>query len=246
VSNVNVLVHGFGAFERFWRKCAESSGRSTGHHLVGVVNLLVVNRHSKHKMTIAHMHPPPFAISTTDLGTFDQFDLIALEQVRRAEPDGLRALYDRHHAGLYRFLRAALSKSDAEEVLQDVFLAVWRNANRFQERSSVASWLYGIARNLARNANRQTQRRQRREMPLEVDLAATPQARAFEEVLQAVRSLPSHERQVVELVHLGELSLQETAKLLGIPLGTVKSRLHNARKHLQVTLEAAGFGPERD
>ena len=210
------------------------------------MNLLLLYRHSNHKMPIAHMHPAPFAISSTEDRTSDVFDLLALEQVRRAEPDGLRALYDRHHAGLYRFLRAALSRSDAEEVLQDVFLTAWRNANRFQERSSVASWLYGIARNLARNANRQVRRRERREMPLEVDLAADPQARAFEEVLQAVRALAIHERQVVELVHLGELSLQETAKLLGIPLGTVKSRLHNARKHLQVRLEAAGFGPERD
>lgn len=167
-------------------------------------------------------------------------DLQDLRRVQAGEQHALRALYDRHHGGLYRFLRSDLGREDAEEVLQDVFMTVWHRAGTFREASTVSTWLYGIARNLARN--RQRKHRPTHEL-LEGDAAYTPEQVEFLTALAAVRRLPAREREVVELVSLGELSLAEAASVLGIPVGTVKSRLHAARQRLRAALGGERHGP---
>jgi RNA polymerase sigma-70 factor, ECF subfamily len=172
----------------------------------------------------------------------------ALEWLRRAEAgdlEALRQLYEHYHAPLYRYLRVRLGREDAEEVLQDLFVTLWHGGGRFGGRSSVATWLYGIANNLANNRSRYSQRRQHQvfdeqlhEGVATINPAVSHEAAAeFEAVLAAVRCLPAHERAVVELVYLGDLGLQESAQLLKIPLGTVKSRLSKARERLRQGLE---------
>ena len=167
----------------------------------------------------------------------NQADLELLTQIKARGTEALHAMYQRHHAGLYRFLRLTLAREEAEEVVQDVFVMLWNKPNQFAGRSSVRSWLYGIAKNICRGHLRG--RKTHLEL-LESDAAThNPQARAFEEALSAVKHLPIREQQVIELVYLGELSLQETATLLKIPLGTVKSRLNSARGRLKELLVAA-------
>jgi RNA polymerase sigma-70 factor, ECF subfamily len=156
-------------------------------------------------------------------------DLVHLQRMRAGDQGALRALYDAHHAGLYRFLRAALGREDAEEILQDVFVTAWQRAGTFRGASTVSTWLYGVARN----------RRQQVKPTWELQEADTPHSAEqldFLAALQAVRKLPVKEREVIELVSLGELSLQEAAQVLGVPLGTVKSRQHAARARLRAEL----------
>ncbi len=185
--------------------------------------------------TYLSMSAPPWQ-STPEVSVDAGQDLRWLERVKNTESEALKFLYDKYHLGLYRFLRSSLSREDAEEVVQDVFLTVWRKPNLFRGEASVASWLFGIAKNLGRNQAR----KQKHHLALEENVAATvsklPQQLEFEIALQAVRRLPVQEKAVIELVYLAELSLQEAALQLRVPLGTVKSRLFAAREHLRILL----------
>ncbi|PNY81929.1 RNA polymerase sigma factor [Deinococcus koreensis] len=178
------------------------------------------------------MDAPPGSLTLRDTAPPGD-DLAHLRRVQAGDQGALRALYDAHHAGLYRFLRASLGREDAEEVLQDVFVTAWQRAGTFRGASTVSTWLYGIARNHARNRSRQVKVTWELQ---ESDALHSPEQLDFLAALQAVRRLPTKEREVVELVSLGELSLQEAAQVLGVPLGTVKSRQHAARAKLRAEL----------
>lgn len=182
------------------------------------------------------MDAPPGRLKLPDT-TPHRDDLAHLRRVQAGDQGALRLLYDAHHTGLYRFLRASLGREDAEEVVQDVFLTVWQRAGTFRGASTVSTWLYGIARNHARNRQRTVKATWELQ---ESDALHSGQHSAeqldFLAALQAVRRLPPREREVVELVSLGELSLQEAAQVLGVPLGTVKSRQHSARLKLRAEL----------
>jgi RNA polymerase sigma-70 factor (ECF subfamily) len=133
----------------------------------------------------------------------------------------------------------------AEELLQDTLVAVWKSAGSFAGRSSVRTWLIGIARRQAHNTLRQ------RKLPL-VDLAELeylpaqdPEPEAFllanvrrVELEQTFRLLHSVHREILVLIFFEELSYQEAAHVLEIPVGTIKSRLSNARRALRALLQA--------
>lgn len=151
---------------------------------------------------------------------------------RRALSD----LYERHRGPLAAFLR--LYTTDAgliEEVVQDTMLAVWKGAGRFAGRSSVRSWVFAIARRRAADVLR------RKSLPLEsedalrwsADPRPGPEERvlagvAGEAMVDAIRALPEIHREVLMLVLVQELSYQETADVVGVPVGTIKSRLNTA------------------
>jgi RNA polymerase sigma-70 factor, ECF subfamily len=185
--------------------------------------------------TYFSMTAPPW-LRKPELNSDNQSDLFLLERIKNSEAEALKILYDKYHMGLYRFLRSSLAREDAEEVVQDVFLTVWRKPNAFRGEASLASWLFGMAKNLGRNQAR----KQKNHLALEEDVAAVAsklgQQLEFEIVLQAVQRLPRQEKAVIELVYLAELSLQEAAVQLKVPLGTIKSRLFAAREHLRVLL----------
>jgi RNA polymerase sigma-70 factor, ECF subfamily len=210
------------------------------------MNLGRLFAHLPLEMILKLMNPIPISQIKTDQAEHladsqaeHQADLELLAQIKARDTEALHAMYLSHHAGLYRFLRLTLAREEAEEVVQDVFVMLWNKPNQFAGRSSVRSWLYGIAKNMCRGhlRGRKTHLELNLEL-LEGDASHSPQARAFEEVLSAVKHLPQREQQVIELVYLGELSLQETATLLKIPLGTVKSRLNSALGRLKDWLVA--------
>jgi RNA polymerase sigma-70 factor (ECF subfamily) len=162
----------------------------------------------------------------------------------------MRNLYVRHERRVFRFiLRMVGDRFLAEEVLSDVFFDVWKKAEHFQGRSSVSTWLLGIARHKALTA---VAAKPRPSEPLDgvaalsiADPSADPDAALLghERIVLLRRCLealsPEH-REIIDLVYYQEKPIREIADLLGIPENTVKTRMFYARKRLALLVEAAG------
>lgn len=155
-------------------------------------------------------------------------------RLRKGDEKALTGLYRRRQGQIYRFaLQMSGSRSIAEDVTQDAFLAVMRDGGSYDPgRGPFLSWLYGVARNLSLRA---IERRSRHvsmegERPAPDDphgeFARGEQAESLRE---AVLALPEHYREVVVLCDLHEMSYADAAGALGCPEGTVRSRLHRAR-----------------
>ena len=160
----------------------------------------------------------------------------------------MRSLYGRHHVRLHRFLlRMVRDVSAAEDILAEVFLDVWRQAGRFEGRSSVNTWLCGIARNkaLAHLRNRPPPATSSDDLELE-DAADTPEVSAqklskSERLRQCVGRLGQEHRDVIDLVYYHEKSVEEVGLILKIPVNTVKTRMFYARKKLSDMFASAGI-----
>ncbi len=167
--------------------------------------------------------------------------------LRREEP-ALGIIYDRYGRLVYAIaLRIIGDRAAAEEVVQDVFQAVWQSAATFTPGHSFAAWLTGIARHRAIDATRSRRFRARaREEALDdqrPSIAAadeTTDALALRDVIcRALGELPLRERQAIELAYYGGLTGSEIAARLGEPVGTVKSRLRTGLIKLRDLLRAA-------
>lgn len=157
-------------------------------------------------------------------------------------------------------LRVALTMTpqpaDAEDLVQDTLLRAWRSLHTF-DGAHPRAWLLTILRNAEVNRHR----RQRPELLDDPDLPAEHAShgdgshesaedvvvsRAFDEVVDAaLAALPDHFRQAVLLVDVDGLSYSEASSLLGVPEGTLMSRLHRARKRIRDRLTTAGLAPRR-
>jgi RNA polymerase sigma-70 factor (ECF subfamily) len=167
-------------------------------------------------------------------------DAALLAAVRSGDAEALAALVRRHQTALYRAaLQVVREPSDAQDVVQETFVRVYRGTAGFRGLGSVRAWLYRIAVNLAVDLLR----RRRREMvgPVEESgdaAAADPLDEALRReraaaVRRAVESLPPHYRLPLVLREWHDLSYEEIAAVLGIPVGTVRSRLHAGREALR-------------
>ncbi len=162
------------------------------------------------------------------------------------------ALYERLQANVYRFaLRMSGSASIAEDVTQDVFIALMRDAHQYDPaRGSVSTYLYGMTRN--RVLRRLERDRAFVAMPEADDdegytdermiaaddpLADLTRNEVIEAVRQAILALPPHYREVVILCNLHEMNYEEAAAVIGCAIGTVRSRLHRARDLLTKRLQ---------
>jgi RNA polymerase sigma-70 factor (ECF subfamily) len=154
--------------------------------------------------------------------------------------------------------RVALSltrnSADAEDLVQDSLLRAYRAIHRFDGRYPRA-WLLTILRNAQVNRVRRKRPELLRDPDATMERVAAPGEgglsaeelvveQGFDaEVETAFTGLPDKFREVVQLVDLNGLSYQEAADQLGIPVGTIMSRLHRARKRINKQLDAAGVGP---
>ena len=166
------------------------------------------------------------------------------ELVRRAvagERDAFEAIYYRYHAVVYRFARSMSgSPAVAEDVTQEVFVALIGDLSRYEpQRAGLATYLYGVARNVTRARLRREQRFvSLDEAPAESEKAtgdpadAIAHAQTLVRLRRALIRLPSRYREVVILCDLHSLAYAEAAAILGIPVGTVRSRLHRGRQWL--------------
>jgi RNA polymerase sigma-70 factor (ECF subfamily) len=148
-------------------------------------------------------------------------------------------LVERYGPRLRYYLRKLLGPGgETEDVLQDVWLDVFRALPRLADPGAVAAWLYRIARD---RAWRLLRRRRRAPSPLpEDDLAGEESEFSVadaEAIHAALEQLPPEHREVLVLRFLEEMSYDDIARVVGCPLGTVRSRLHHARRGLRRAIE---------
>lgn len=177
---------------------------------------------------------PPGA-PAPDLSALGDDELLALIAARHEA--ALGALYDRYIRLIYGLaLRITGDRQTAEEVVQDVFQSVWQTAGSFQPGLGKASaWMTGIARHRAIDATRSKRERSRaREQALPTSIPldegslperAVTQRLERDQIRAALGTLPSNQRQAIELAYYGGLTRNEIAESLGEPVGTVKTRL---------------------
>jgi RNA polymerase sigma-70 factor (ECF subfamily) len=175
-------------------------------------------------------------------------DEALLALVARSDNDALAALYDRYGRQAYALaLRILRDAALAEDAVQDAFLTVWRTAPSFDRtRGSVSTWLLTIVHRRAVDVVRREDRR--RASPLDdAPVAAgdaTDEAAELREqrvrVRAALDGLTPSEREALELAYYGGLSQSEIAERLGVPLGTVKSRMFAGLGKLRDTLRDHG------
>lgn len=166
------------------------------------------------------------------------------------DQQALEMLATRYHRRLYTYLlRLTGDPFRAEELLQDVLLAAWQGAARFRGDAQVSTWLLGIAHHKAVDALRRRPQAGAAGTPEELGALPSTDPDPHEvaegrEVASrmgaALRSLPAIHRATLELVFFHGLSLQEAAEVTGVPIGTVKSRIHQARRHLRQAMDARG------
>ena len=173
--------------------------------------------------------------------------LVAL--IAQGDKRALQTLYGRHNVRVYRFaLRFLNDESMAEDMVSEVFLDVWRQAERFEGRSKVSTWLLAMARNKALSVLR---RRSTEELNEEVaefieDTADDPevsmqkkqQASMLQECLTQLS--PAH-REIVDLVYYHGKTIEEVVEIIGVPVSTVKTRMFYARKRIGELMSAKGL-----
>ena len=198
-------------------------------------------------------------------------DAALVAAVAAGSEDALAELYDRHAAAIHAtVLRITGDRQVAEEVVQEVFLALWNRAERFDPAvGSLSAWLATIARHRAVDRLRAAGRRPRLASLAPSDdepaadaleraaagrpgrgsfdaadpVAASEAAEARAAINRALATMPEPEREVILLAYRDELSQSEIATRLGWPLGTVKTRTRRALARLREAL-AEAYGPE--
>lgn len=178
-----------------------------------------------------------------------QSDIELVGRVAKGDRAAVRLLFMRHHARIYRFVaRQTGQESMADDIANEVFLELWRQAPAFEGRSEVSTWLLGIARFKALSALRK-----RKEEWIDDDDAAavpddadTPEVTVMKEdkaaaLKKMVGALPEEHRTVIDLAYYHGKSVTEIGDVLGIPVATVKTRMFYARKKLGEALKAAGY-----
>jgi RNA polymerase sigma-70 factor, ECF subfamily len=182
--------------------------------------------------------------------TRQRLDQTLLESIAAGDKFAMQVLYQRHNVRVYRFvLRLIGNPALTEEIVGDVFLNVWQHAGSFDAKCQVTTWLLAIARHKALSVLRR-----RPEAQLDEDMAAAipDPGESVEAVLdrkersKVLRAClgqlsPAH-REIIDLVYYHEKSVDEVARIVDAPNGTVKTRMFYARRHLAKLLAAAGVG----
>lgn len=158
-----------------------------------------------------------------------------------SEPGVFVDVFDRHFDAIHRYLSRRVGSQIAEELASETFAQAFEHRKRFDaNRSDARPWLYGIAHNLLRHHYRDEERALRADARSLAADAAEPPAVAGSEVAQLLAELSPGDRDVLLLVAWAELEYAEVAQALGIPVGTVRSRLNRARSRLRELLERSG------
>ncbi len=172
-------------------------------------------------------------------------DLPLIQRIAGGDREALTEFYRRHSQEILQYLRHFTSdRGLAEEMMQDTFLAVWKNASSYRGEARARAWLFGIARRRA--CKRLPRPLPPHADPVELETVPAPDPEpeaallagiAREEISRALERLAPIHREVLLLTFAHALSYAETADILGVPLGTVKSRLSNAKRSLRGLLD---------
>lgn len=173
-------------------------------------------------------------------------DARLVARAQSGDLDAFEALVRAHTREVYvHAARFFGDESAAEDVVQEVFIKVYRSLGGFDGASAFSTWLYRVTRNACLDAVRAGRRRPLPIDPVDAALEAAPGDLADEVAVSAalesgIRALPPEDRDALQAVTLFGLTYAEAAKTLGIPTGTVKSRVFRARRAL---IAALGIEP---
>jgi RNA polymerase sigma-70 factor (ECF subfamily) len=193
-------------------------------------------------------------------------DAEAVQRAREGDHEAFRVLVERYQGRAYRLARRVLrDEEQARDVVQDAFLKAYGSLHRFEGRSGFYTWLYRIVMNLCLDRKRRDKSDREVEWNEETVartaedssggslLVSDPsrggphaeleRGRLRELLGRAIEELPEDARRTIQLREIDGLSYKEIAQALGVPKGTVMSRLHYARRRLQAVLRAAGVDP---
>ena len=158
-----------------------------------------------------------------------------MQAFKRGEGPAFRELFDRYKNPIYGFVRRRVNDpARAEEITQDVFMALVQSRNGYEVLSSFRTYLYRIAMNRVASEHRKA-----KEDPDPADAAACGDPAVVQQVRNALEKIDSDQRQVVMLREYEGLSYQEIAEVLKVPIGTVRSKLFRAKLALRELLAPA-------
>ncbi|MGY3616115.1 RNA polymerase sigma-70 factor (ECF subfamily) [Bradyrhizobium sp. USDA 10063] len=176
-------------------------------------------------------------------------DEMLLRNVAEGDKAAMHIMFARHRLRVFRFIRSIVRNAAiADDLVSQVFLDVWRSANKFENRARVSTWLLSIARFKALGAlrGRTDETIDQEYLVGIVDDADTPEValdrKETNAILRAcIDRLSPAQREIIDLVYYHERSVVEVSEIVGVPCATVKSRMFYARKHLAKMLVNAGF-----
>ena len=172
-----------------------------------------------------------------------------MNRIANGDQSAIATLFGRYQLRIFRFIaRRTGQDAVAEELTNEVFLDVWRQAGRFEGRAQLSTWLLAIARNKAiSHMRKRTEDGADEEMMNAVaDDADTPEVSAqkgdkADAIRQCMSRLSANHREIIDLAYYHELSITEIAEVTGIAANTVKTRMFHARKNLSALLAEAGI-----
>jgi len=153
-----------------------------------------------------------------------------VEQLYRESREALTGYFRRRHT----------SSHSAEDLVQETFVQLMRRVDRCRASTSPRGYLFGIARHVSVNAWRQAEPPGKNDVSVEAIAAPEPDPR-LAAARETIAALPALQREVLDLRFQHDLSYAEIAEALGVPIGTVRSRLHNALELLRERLEHEGI-----
>ena len=187
--------------------------------------------------------PPSFRAPVQDTS-----DETLIELIADGDKRAMQVLYARHNVRVYRFiLRLTGNQTLAEDLVSEVFFDVWRQAEGFESKSQVSTWLLAIARYKALSAMRR-----RTDEHLDDQMAATIEDTADDPetvvntkdratiIQKCLTQLSPAHREVIDLVYYHEKSVDEVAQIVGVPPATVKTRMFYARSKMADLLKQSG------
>jgi RNA polymerase sigma-70 factor, ECF subfamily len=176
-------------------------------------------------------------------------DEVLIGRIANGDRLAMQVLYARHHVRVFRFvIRIVRDESTAEDLISDVFLDVWRQAGRFQGRSSVSTWMLAVARFKALSAlRRRPDEEFDEDSTVGIEDGSDDPHTSLEKkdksalIKRCLAGLSAQHREIIDLVYYHDKSVEEVAAIVGIPENTVKTRMFYARKRLSELLKAEGI-----
>jgi RNA polymerase sigma-70 factor (ECF subfamily) len=174
-------------------------------------------------------------------------DAECVKRVQRGDTESFEILVRRHQNTTFNLIYRFLGDYDeATDTAQEVFLSAYKSIQQFRGEANFSTWLYRIAFNHASTRRKSLNSKRQRQITLEddvvlVDRGANPETSAERKeiqqcVQQALNSLDGDDAQIIVLRDLQDVSYEDIAETLDVPVGTVKSRLHRARQALRISL----------
>lgn len=177
-----------------------------------------------------------------------EFKLI--RDVGKGDAEAFEQLYETTHKRVFQYLcRFTNDRYLAEDLTMDTYAEVWKSAGRFRGESKVATWLIGIARNMAMNEFRKNNKMKTQELdegmsnpPAQFHACVGTETAQI--LAEALNRLPISHREILDLVFLQGMNYEDISQIVGIPLNTVKTRVFYAKEKLRDALRSMGVAKD--